>query len=140
MKFQNNGIFIEERNFLLEWNTPVEKLAANFNAVVEKKGDYFYAYWGENSFIKGTGINLRTSFRAGTLFEELEYSVSGESTSLRNFRIIKDYVTEIIGQPIKKNNNDEELIWISSTVKIKLEIEDFRGIKLHLVIKKNNSS
>jgi hypothetical protein len=140
MKFQNNGIFIDDRNFLLEWYAPVEKLAANFNAVVEKKGDYFYAYWGENSFIKGSGINLRTSFRAGTLFEELEYSVSGEITSLRNFKLIKDFITEIIGQPFKHNNNDEELIWFSGNVKIKLTIDDFQRINLYLLIRKNNGS
>lgn len=140
MKFSNDGVLIEERNFLLEWNVAVEKLAAKFNAIVEKRADYYYAYWGENGFIQGSGITLRTAFRAGTLFEALEYSISGESTSLKQFIIIKDYFTDMIGLPIRINDCEDELIWISDIVKVKLILEDFRGIRLHLLIKKNNGS
>ena len=140
MKFLQEGILIEERNFLLVWDLPVAELASKYGAVVEKQTDVYEAYWGENSFIEGSGINLRTPFIAGTLFQEMVYSIAGEHLSLRNFEVIKNHLLNTFGEPVKKNNNEDELIWVSPYVKVKLELEDYRGLKLYLVIKKNNDS
>ena len=138
MIFSQNGIHLGEKDLFLEWGKPVENLASKYGAIVEKQGENYFAFWGENAFIKESGINLGTQFGVGTLFTELEYSVLGENTATRNFETIKKYFTEKLGQPRTDNQNGERIIWITDLVKIKLELEDFRGLRLHLLIRKNN--
>jgi len=71
----------------------------------------------------------------------MEYSAYGDKESLRDFQVIKKKLIKIIGQPLNHNNqSDDQLIWIAPFVKIKLKIEDFRGLELHLIIKNNNDN
>jgi len=44
MEFLQNGIKIKDKEVILEWGKPVDKLASNYGAIVEKHGENYYAY------------------------------------------------------------------------------------------------
>ena len=48
MTISPTGIQLGENDMFLEWGKPVADLALKYGAIVEKQGEYYYAYWGEN--------------------------------------------------------------------------------------------
>ena len=56
MTITHAGIQFDGSGCLLEWGKPVEVLAADYGALVEKKETTYWAYWGEHAFIRGSGI------------------------------------------------------------------------------------
>jgi hypothetical protein len=143
MKITDEGILIEEKNFLLRWGEPVEKLANHYGAVVEKRKDIYAAYWGEDSFIKGSGINLFTLFHPGSTFEKVEYYLDSRRQSIEKYDLIKNYFIELIKEypeSIILKSNDSEFNLQLRGILIRLSIEDFHGLKVYLEIERKSSN
>ncbi|TKB99221.1 hypothetical protein [Pedobacter cryophilus] len=137
MKATPEGIYFENSDLMLKWDDKIESFTSENNLVVEKSQIGFYSYLGEDTLIKDSEINLRTFFINSTsTFKELEYSISSRSKAKREFEILKEYFTKSFGLPIQDNQN--EIVWSDKFLKIKLDLEDFHGLNLNLLITKNN--
>ena len=139
MKIIKEGILFEEPNIFLDWGKPVQELVKKYNAIVEKHGNIYYAYWGENTFIKNSAINLMTPFINNHPFQELEFLSTGKSIEDK-FDIIKEYLNRQFGQPTKGTNVFRSFTeWVVDYAIIRLDLDDFRSGILILSIKNNCS-
>lgn len=139
MEFHEKGIYVENKGILLEWGKPVIQLVKLFDAIVEKREKYFIAYWGKDSLIENSEINLSTKFTQDTLFHKMEFHVDFESKAIEKFEVLNSYFEKSFGQPdnIENDNqdfSDKKRIWKYKNTQVILELEDFRGLKLYLEI------
>ncbi|TKC00803.1 hypothetical protein [Pedobacter cryophilus] len=135
MKATPEGIYFENSDLKLKWDDKIESFTSENNLVVEKSRIGFYSYLGEDTLIKDSEINLRTFFiNSASTFKELEYSVSSRTKAIKDFDILKEYFTKSFGPPIQDNQN--EIVWNDKFLKIKLDLEDFHGLNLNLIITK----
>ena len=143
MKILKEGILLEEKSILLEWGLPVIQLASRYNAIVEKRGIEYIAYWGEESLIVGSKINLYTKFDLKTPFNQISYSLDADSDVTSVFCTLVNYFNISIGQPYRINDNSgfstSEYLWKINDVDIRLSKEDFKGMKLYLDISRSPS-
>jgi hypothetical protein len=139
----DKGIFLEDKNVLLEWGQPLEKIAADNSAKIIKQADRTIIDWGTHTILDGLTLELTnvfllsTGFQLFKKFKSIGHQTVGDKQSFENFSLISKHLLNKIGEPSKKDDSierEKSWIWQTSEVKINLYLFEQHAFKLHLTI------
>jgi hypothetical protein len=137
-----NGILFEESGAVLEWGTPIDKLAKTLKARKVQTGGRTIYEWGTHTILGGLKLSLTTSYLDFGFesflrkFDAIEFWAIGDIDAEKYLPLIHSHLTEQIGPPNQKVTNapDESYEWVVNRCRITLYFFEQHAYKLHLSI------
>ena len=135
------GIFLEDKNVLLEWGKSVEKLVIDNDAEIINKTDRLIIEWGKHTILNGLILNLSNTFLLSYpgQFKSIEFNIVGDMESFEYFDIISTHLVNLFGNSIERSDNIEEerekfWAWQIDAVRISLYLFEQHAFKLNFII------
>jgi len=138
-----NGILLEDKNVVLEWNKSVLELAKENNAKIIEQDDRIIINWGTHIILNGIKLELSNTYllEKPDKFNFIESTFNGDDESFNNFNLIERHIEKYYGNPIKSEDDmeikrDKIRIWEISNIKIKLYLFEIHAFRLNFTIEK----
>lgn len=115
----DKGIFLEDKNVLLQWGQPLDKLTSENKAEVLKKGDRLIINWGVHKILGGLDLDLTTTYLGSPIFflnkkfTIISALAVGDEEALEFFNKVSEHLISIFGEPVKEGElkHDREYLW-----------------------------
>ena len=144
----DKGIFLEDKNVVLEWGQQVEQLVTDNHAKILRNPDRTIIEWGTHTILDGLILELTNVYLLSTgshlykKFKSIEHSSIGDKLAFENFDRISKHLLIKIGEPTKQDDTIETeqekcWVWQTSEVKITLFLFEQHAFKLHFTIEQN---
>ena len=115
----DKGIYLEDKNVLLEWGQRLDKLITENNIEVIKEVDRLFINWGMHKILNGLEVNLSTNyFGTPNFLISKEFTIIsawayGDKEAKDFFHKVSNHLVTILGNPEKDEDlkDDNELVW-----------------------------
>ena len=115
----DKGIFLEDKNVLLPWGQPLDKMTSENDAEVLKQADRLIINWGVHKILNGLELDLTTTY-LGTpnFFLSKKFTIIsawavGDKEAKEFFNKVAKHLIPIFGEPEKEGDlkHDREQFW-----------------------------
>jgi len=143
----DKGIFLEDKDVLLEWGKPITRLTGKSDGEILKKGDRVIINWGIHKILNGLELDLTNIFLGAPIFffnkkfTTISSWAVGDNKAKEFFTKVSNHLITLFGAPEKEKINDgrEELwVWKTNGAKFVLNLFEQHAFKCVLTIEQNS--